>query len=78
MNPQNIRFRARSIDTDEIVEGFYCRHDYGANLFGGNEPPFSTHDIWRNSPKGWVRINPDTLEIIELNPMPIQKSLFDI
>ena len=74
MNPLNIRFRAKSLKDGAIVTGFYCRHEYGENFNGRGEPPLTTHDIWCNSPKGWVEIDPATLEVFE---MAEQKSLFD-
>lgn len=73
MNPLNLRFRAKSLKDGEIVTGFYCRHEYGENFLGRGEPPLTTHDIWRNSPKGWVEIDPATLEVFEIAE---QKSLF--
>lgn len=74
MKPLNIRFRARSKRDGKIVTGFYCRHDYGRNAMWKDSEPFSTHDIWRNSPKGWVEIDPNTLEVFEITE---PESLFD-
>lgn len=73
-NPKNIRFRAKNKKDGEIVTGFYCQHEHGAEFMGGYEPPFTTHGIWRNHPKGWTEIDPDALEVFEITE---QKTLFD-